>query len=133
MLASYQADLAELHLELGRTEEALTVLEGIDSGIAGNISSVKVYAMRGEILRRHDAGAHAEEAERCLRRALEIARTGDAKLTELKIATSLARLLQDQDRCDEARALLAPVYDWFTEGFDTQDLKDAKALLEELG
>ena len=53
-------------------------------------------------------------------------------MLELRAATSLARLLRDQDRRDEARALLAPVYDWFTEGFDTADLKDAKALLDEL-
>ncbi len=55
-----------------------------------------------------------------------------AKSLELRAAASLARLWQRQGKRDEARALLAPVYDWFTEGFDTQDLKDAKALLDEL-
>ncbi len=55
-----------------------------------------------------------------------------ARSLELRAATSLARLWQRQGKRDEARALLAPVYDWFTEGFDTADLKDAKALLEEL-
>ncbi len=55
-----------------------------------------------------------------------------AKGWELRAATSLARLWQSQDKAKDARALLAPVYDWFTEGFDTADLKDAKALLEEL-
>ncbi len=72
------------------------------------------------------------ESERCFRRALEIARGDEAKFEELQAATSLARLLRDQGRRDEARALLQPVYDWFTEGFDTADLKDAKALLDEL-
>ncbi len=56
----------------------------------------------------------------------------EAKSWELRVATSLARLWQSQGKTAEARALLAPVYDWFTEGFDTADLKDAKALLEEL-
>jgi predicted ATPase len=67
-----------------------------------------------------------------LYRALEIARRPEARSFELRAATSLARLLRDRGRSDEARALLAPVYEGFTEGFDTADLKDAKALLEEL-
>ena len=71
-------------------------------------------------------------AETCFRRALEVAREHQTKSIELRTATSLASLLRDQDRGDQARALLQPVYDWFTEGFDTADLKDAKRLLEEL-
>ncbi len=70
--------------------------------------------------------------ERCFRRALEIAREQKAKSFELGVATSLARLLLGRGERDGARALLAPVYDWFTEGFDTKDLKDAKAVLDEL-
>lgn len=66
------------------------------------------------------------------REALDVARRQSAKLWELLAATSLARLWQRQGRREEARELLTPVYDWFTEGFDTRDLKDAKALLEEL-
>jgi tetratricopeptide (TPR) repeat protein len=131
-LGGYQADLAEVYFELGRTEDALTTLEAIDSGSTVYLNTPKVYGLRGEILRQQDARAHAEEAERCLRRAVEIARKRDWKLGELDTATNLARLLRDQGRSDEARALLQPVYDWFTEGFDTADLKDAKALLEEL-
>ncbi len=73
-----------------------------------------------------------KEAEILLRRALEIAREQAAKWYELRAATSLARLWHSQGRGDEARALLQPIYDWFTEGFDTADLKEAKALLEEL-
>ena len=78
-----------------------------------------------------DGGA-LEEAQTLLLRALEIARAQRAKTFELRAATTLGRLLCDQGQRDEARALLAPAYDWFTEGFDTRDLKDAKALLEEL-
>jgi predicted ATPase len=79
-----------------------------------------------------ETGGGEAEAEELLRRALDIARAQEAKSFELRAATSLARLLRDQNRVAEARAELAPVYGWFTEGFDTQDLKDAKALLEEL-
>ena len=64
--------------------------------------------------------------------SIEIARRQEAKWWELRAAASLARLWQRQGKRDEASDLLQPVYDWFTEGFDTQDLKDAKALLEEL-
>ena len=71
-------------------------------------------------------------AEACFRRAIEIARAQQAKSWELRAATSLARLLRDQSRQAEARDLLAPVYGWFTEGFDTLDLKEANALLAEL-
>ena len=69
-------------------------------------------------------------AEAAFRKALEVARHQQAKSWELRAATSLARLWQQQGKTIEARDLLAPVYDWFTEGFDTADLQDAKALLE---
>jgi class 3 adenylate cyclase len=72
------------------------------------------------------------EAEQCFRRAIAVAREQDAKSWELRATTSLARLLRDTSRRDEARATLAEIYNWFTEGFDTADLKDAKALLEQL-
>jgi predicted ATPase len=71
-------------------------------------------------------------AEACFRRAIEIARAQQAKSWELRAAMSLARLWRDQGKVREARELLAPVYGWFTEGFDTLDLKEAKALLDEL-
>ena len=71
-------------------------------------------------------------AEASFRKALGIARRQGAKSLELRTTTSLARLLARQGRREEARDLLAPVYGWFTEGFDTADLKDAKALLDEL-
>jgi predicted ATPase len=75
---------------------------------------------------------YSEAAEELYHKALSIAREQEAKLWELRAAASLARLCSDQGRRTEARDLLAPVYDWFTEGFHTQDLKEAKALLAEL-
>ena len=72
------------------------------------------------------------KAAKCFERALSIARQQQAKSWELRASMSLARLWRDQGKVRQARELLAPVYGWFTEGFDTRDLKDAKALLEEL-
>jgi len=74
-----------------------------------------------------------ETAEACFRRALDVARAQEAKSLELRAAMSLARLWRDQGKRTEARALLAPIYAWFSEGFDTGDLIEAKALLDELG
>jgi predicted ATPase len=72
------------------------------------------------------------KAQVCFERSVLIARAQQAKSWELRAATSMARLWRDQGKPDETRELLAPVYGWFTEGFDTRDLKEAKALLEEL-
>jgi len=72
------------------------------------------------------------KAQAYFERALSVARAQQAKSWELRAATSLARLWRDQDKRDEAHDLLAPIYGWFTEGFDTLDLKQAKALLDEL-
>jgi predicted ATPase len=71
-------------------------------------------------------------AELCFRTAIEIAQRQSARSMELRATTSLARLLAGSGRRDEARTMLAEIYNWFTEGFDTADLKDAKALLDEL-
>jgi predicted ATPase len=126
--------LAEGFWRVGRHDDALGALE---LGVAraqeqGQHSyDAGLHRLRAEILLDRDAGA-LEEAQTLLRRALEIARGQEAKFYELRAATSLARLLRDQEQRDDARALLAPIYNWFTEGFDTQDLKDAKALLDEL-
>ena len=76
---------------------------------------------------------HSTEAESCFHEALAVARDQGARLWELRAATSLAQLWRDQGRRLKAHDLLAPVYGWFTEGFDTADLIDAKALLDELG
>jgi predicted ATPase len=78
-------------------------------------------------------GGAAEEADARYHRALAIAREQGARSFELRAATGLARLWRDQGKRAEARELLAPVYGWFTEGFDTRDLQQAKTLLEELG
>jgi len=77
--------------------------------------------------------AHAAKAETYFERALAVARQQRAKSWELRAAMSLARLWREQGKPQQARDLLAPVYGWFTEGFDTRDLKEAKALLSELG
>ncbi len=73
-----------------------------------------------------------EEAESCYRHALESARNLQARSLELRTSTSLAKLWIDHDKLDEARGLLTPIYHWFREGFDLPDLKDAKAVLDEL-
>ena len=85
---------------------------------------------KGQLLLRQ---GRSEAAEELYRKALSIAREQEAKLWELRAAVSLARLHRDQGRHTEARDLLAPVYGWFTEGFDMPDLKEAKALIDELG
>ena len=91
-----------------------------------------LHHVKGELLLAQNPSDVAE-AERCFRTAIEIARRQSARSAELRATTSLARLLDEQGRRDEARTMLAEIYNWFTEGFDTADLKDAKALLDELG
>ena len=91
----------------------------------------ELYRLKGELLLQQSSDNQAE-AETCFHQALDIARNQQAKSFELRAATSLARLWQQQGKRQEAHDLLAPVYNWFTEGFDTADLKDAKALLDEL-
>ena len=76
------------------------------------------------------ATGRTHEAEVCYQNALRIAREQGARSLELRTATSLSQLWRDQNKKQDARDLLAPVYDWFTEGFDTPDLKDARVLLE---
>jgi predicted ATPase len=101
--------------------------------ITGECSTAaELHRLHGEVLWRQ-AVPDAQAAEACLQQALTLARHQQAKSWELRAAMSLSRLWQHQGKRDEARELLAPVYDWFTEGFDTADLQEAKALLEELG
>jgi predicted ATPase len=87
--------------------------------------------LKGELLSKRDV-SEISQADRCFRDAVETARKQGAKSFELRATMSLARLLSTQDRREEARAMLSEIYDWFTEGFDTVDLKNAKALLDEL-
>jgi predicted ATPase len=91
--------------------------------------AAELHRQKGELLLRQ---GQSEAAEELYRQALDIAREQEARLWELRAAASLARLRRDQGRRAEARDLLAPVYGWFTEGFDTSDLKQAKTLLDEL-
>jgi predicted ATPase len=92
-------------------------------------AEAELHRVRGELLRSgHDPAA----AERSFSQAMGIAQQQSAKFWELRAATSLAQLWRDQGKRDDARDLLAPVHCWFTEGFDTPALKEAKALLDEL-
>jgi predicted ATPase len=91
----------------------------------------ELHRLRAEILLEMDGNA-VEEAEALFRRSLEIARRQEAKTFELRAATSLARLWHRQGKRGAARALLGPIYDWFTEGFATRDLVEAKTLLDDL-
>ena len=133
-LSYYFSLLAEAHIRAGAPERALEALD----------EALEVIEETGE--RRWEAEVNrlkaeqlltlslddAAAAQQCLERALEVARVQNAKSLELRAATSLARLWRDQGKNADAEDLLTPVYGWFTEGFDTPDLKDAKALLDEL-
>ena len=91
----------------------------------------ELYRLKGELLLRHTI-PNEHQAAACFQQALDVARHQQAKSLELRAAMSLSRLWQQQGKRAEARELLAPIYGWFTEGFDTADLQEAKALLEEL-
>jgi class 3 adenylate cyclase/predicted ATPase len=124
--------LAEACEIAGQVEEAVTLLDEalqIVERTGERWFEGELCRHKGRLLLRQ---GHSEAAEELYRKALTIAVEQDAKLWELRAAVSLARLRRDQGRHAEARDLLAPVYNWFTEGFDTQDVKDAKALLDEL-
>jgi predicted ATPase len=130
----YLALLAEALALAGKIEEGLAVLD--DAFATATVSGVRgwdaeIHRLRGELTGRlaHPDPAKAEDS---FRTALAIAREQGTRGYELRAATSLARLWLKQGRRTEVRDLLAPVYAWFTEGFDTPDLKDAKALIEEL-
>ena len=91
----------------------------------------EINRLRGELLLRQ-SDSNAAGARSCFERAIQLAPKQDAKSLELRATASLARLLAKQGNGAAARAMLADIYNWFTEGFDTADLKDAKALLDEL-
>jgi predicted ATPase len=121
----------------GRTDvidEGLSVLEEAQT-VADCTSEhwwdAELYRLKGELLVLQSR-QNTSEAETCFDRALAVAHSQNAKSLELRAAMSMARLWRDQGKRVEARDLLAPVYGWFTEGFDTLDLKEAKALLDEL-
>ena len=131
----YLALLAEAYGTMGQPEEGLTVLTEaltlVDT-TGERCYEAEFYRIKGELLLHQSSGNHLE-AESCFHHAISIAQSQQAKSWELRAATSLARLWQQQGKRQEAYDLLAPVYNWFTEGFDTADWQDAKALLNELG
>jgi predicted ATPase len=120
-----QVDQAEEGLSV--LTEALTIVDKTGEGFY----EAEVYRLKGELLLLQDESS-AAEAEGCFQRAIEIARQQSTKSLELRATMSLARLLAKEGRREQARMMLAEIYNWFTEGFDTADLKDAKALLDEL-
>ena len=116
----------------GQAEEASTLLDDalqIVERTGERWFSAELNRQKGQLLLRE---GQTEAAEELYRKALGIAEEQEAKLWELRAAVSLAGLRRDQGRAADARELLAPVYGWFTEGFGTADLKEAKALLDEL-
>jgi predicted ATPase len=126
--------LAEVSGHLGQTEDGLHALAEAHTLVEQHEERVweaEIYRLRGVLLLRQ-TGTPQEEAETWLQRALDVARRQEAKSLELRAAMSLSRLWQHQGKRAEAYELLAPIYSWFTEGFDTTDLKEAKALLDEL-
>jgi predicted ATPase len=134
--------LAEVYGKADQPEAGLRVLTETLATVSSNGErrfEAELYRLQGELLLKQAAGtdgsgtAQAEvEAESCFQRALEVARWQQAKSFELRAAMSLSRLWQRRGQCHAARDLLATVYDWFTEGFDTPDLQEAKTLLEAL-
>jgi class 3 adenylate cyclase/tetratricopeptide (TPR) repeat protein len=126
--------LADVCCKHGRVEEGLaTVADGLrQADLTGDtVTEAELHRLRGELMLIQNPGSE-EQAERYFRIGIDIARRQGARLFELRATTSLARLLARQGRRDEAHAMLADIYNWFTEGFDTADLKEAKALLDEL-
>ena len=126
------AVLASANADLGKPGEAFELLK--DAFAATEISGerwwqAELHRLRGRLL---VARGQHDKGEACFRRAIEVSSGQRAKLLELRAATSLARLWSDRGRNAEARDLLAPIYGWFTEGFGTLDLKEAKILLDAL-
>ncbi len=117
----------------GQYQKGLECLDEADAIVRGGDYGhwiPELYLLQGNLL---IIESHSVEGEEQLNKAFEIACDQHAKTFQLRAATSLARLWRDQGKGERARDLLAPIYDWFTEGFDTVDLKDARALLDELG
>jgi predicted ATPase len=130
----YQGLLAEIEAEGEDVEHALTRIDealGLAQQTGEHWTDAFLHRIRGEILLKHDP-ANTAPAEEDFLTAIAVAQQQKAKSFELRAAMSMARLWRDQGKPQQARELLAPVYGWFTEGFDTLDLKDAKALLVEL-
>jgi predicted ATPase len=127
--------LAEASAKVGQVEEGLTLLAealALTNDKGERRWEAELHRLQGELLLARSA-EHDMEAETCFRQALDVARRQQAKSWELRAAMSLSRLWQRQGKYDEARQLLAEIYGWFTEGFDTADLQEARILLDQLG
>jgi predicted ATPase len=130
----FLALLAEAYGTTGQLEEGLAGLAEaltLTDTTGERWYEPELYRLKGALLLQQSSDNHLE-AETCFQQAIAIAQNQQAKSFELRAATSLARLWQQQGKRDEARQVLGDVYGWFTEGFDTADLKDAKVLLDEL-
>ena len=128
------SDLARAHAELGEFDDAWRCVDEAMTAVETTKETwweAEIHRIAGEIALQ-TTEPNAAKAETYFERALAVARQQQAKSWELRAAMSLARLWRDQGKVRQARELLAPVYGWFTERFDTRDLKEAKALLEEL-
>jgi predicted ATPase len=132
--SQWLALLVEACLVIARIEEGLSAVREAIAEVEeteARFYEAELYRLEGELrLASEDAGERGAEA--WFRKEIAIARAQQAKSWELRAVTSLARLLARQGKREEARSMLAPIYGWFTEGFDTADLKEAKALLDEL-
>jgi hypothetical protein len=124
--------LAWLYGEADAPEQGLAMLAAMGDTERSGLYGPEIHRVEGELKRRIDPDAPGEAA-RCFQRALDLARSRDHRSLELRAATSLTRLWRDHGRRDDARRPLLEVYRWFTEGFETPDLKAARALLDELG
>jgi len=126
------ACLADIHWHEGQAEEGLKAAEdglAMSTRTGNSHYDAELWRLKGELVKLQ---AKTEEAESCFQNAIQIARKQSAKSLELRAATSLARLWQTQGKRKEAHRLLGETYAWFTEGFDTADLREAAALLEGL-
>jgi len=126
--------LAEVYGKVGQVEEGLNVLAealNVADKTGERFYEAELYRLKGELLLKSEI-QRLTEAETCFHKAIGITQNQSAKSLELRAVMSLSRLWQKQGKKEEARRLLAEIYDWFTEGFNTADLKQAKALLEEL-
>jgi predicted ATPase len=130
----YRAVLAEVYGQCGHAEDGLTILAEALAVVRTTGEcwwEAELRRLKGELLLAQSRDQHTA-AQACFQQALAVARRQQAKALELRAAVSLSRLWQQQGKRAEARALLAPIYRWFTEGFDTADLQEARALLEAL-